>query len=339
MDRQRSGQDQGIWVGLGETGYTAGKAETIEYRWAQDTDSGIVEPHMIWSVRDTRVFASAMALTVVLWLGSTHSTSSQDRSEGISGAQSFKGIVAPARSYEIAPAFDGQVKKIHFVAGRYVEKGALLFELDTTKEELELERDRARLLRAEAQLRIAELVLRNNTELRKKNIVSERQFAESEAQRDIAAAAVTEARVQVREDELKIGQMKGYAPFAGIMSRPKVAEGSYLVKVKQTGLAMLTELDPIQVSAKVPYDLYADHLKLLKFDGRFLDPKEAMVRIDVFVTLPNGIKLPQVGKISGGGYEFDPDTQVMEVTVDFPNPGLLLRPGLAVTLQARVKSD
>jgi hypothetical protein len=43
--------------------------------------------------------------------------------------------------------------------------------------------------------------------------------------------------------------------------------------------------------------------------------------------------------MSGGGYEFDPATQAMEVTVDFPHPGLLLRPGLAVTLQASVKSD
>src|SRR5262249_46104953 len=104
-------------------------------------------------------------------------------------------------------------------------------------------------------------------------------------------------------------------------------------------MALITELDPIQVRAKVPYELYAEHLKLLKFEGKFLDPKEAMERIEVFVTLPNGVKLPQVGRISAGGYEFDPDTQVMEVMVDFPNPGLLLRPGLAVTLQARAKPN
>jgi membrane fusion protein (multidrug efflux system) len=284
-------------------------------------------------MRGASVGVASVALSLVIWLASPHSAASQDAG----AAQSFKGVVAPARSYEIAPAFDGQITKIAFVAGQYVQKGALLFTLDTTQEELELERDRARLLRAQAQLRVAELALRNNTELRKKNVISERQFAESEAQRDVAAAAVTEADVQVREDQLQIKQMTGYAPFAGVMSRPKVAEGSYLMK--QTGLAMLTELDPIQVRASVPYSVYAEHLKLLRYSGTFLDPKEAVERIEIFLTLPNGTRLPQIGKLSGGGYEFDPATQVMEVTVDFANPGLLLRPGLAVTLQASVKSD
>ena len=42
---------------------------------------------------------------------------------------------------------------------------------------------------------------------------------------DVPAAAA-EARVQVKADEVKIKEMKRYAPFAGIMSRPTVAEGA-----------------------------------------------------------------------------------------------------------------
>lgn len=283
--------------------------------------------------RNPRVSGLAIALAIVCWLGGAHPARAQDRPEANSGTPGFKGIVAPARAYEIAPPFEGQVIRLHFVSGQYVEKGTLLYTLNAAKEELDLERDKARLLRAEAQLRIAEVVLKNHTELREKNIVSARQFAESEAQRDIALAAAMEARVQVRADELRIKEMKGYAPFAGIMGRATVAEGSYLNR--QTGLALITELDPIQVRASVPYEVYAEHLSLLKFDGKFLDPKEAKERIEVYVTLPNGKRLPQVGRIAGGGYEFDPKTQAMDVMVEFPNPGLLLRPGLAVTLQAK----
>jgi RND family efflux transporter MFP subunit len=253
----------------------------------------------------------------------------------------FKGIVAPARSYDIAPPFDGQVIKIHFIPGQWVEKGALLFTMDTTKETLELERDQAILLRAEAQLRIAELAFKNNATLRKKNVVSERQYVDSEAQRDIAAATVAQARVQVKADEVKIKESKRYAPFAGIISRSTVAEGAHLIRMarENTGMATITELDPIQVKAWVPYEVYVDHLKLLTLGSKTLDRTEAINRIEVFLKLPNGEKYPHVGKISGGGYEFDPTTQVMEVMVEFPNPRLLLRPGLAVTLQGRVKPD
>jgi RND family efflux transporter MFP subunit len=287
-------------------------------------------------LKNPRMSSMAIALSSVALLGSAHPAAPQDRS-ATSGVQGFKGMVAPAHSYSIAAPFDGQITTIHFVPGQYVEKGVLLFTFDTANEELELERDQARLLRAEAQLRIAELVLKNNTELRKKSVISERQFAESEAQRDIAMAAVAEARVQVRSDMLRIKEMKRYAPFSGIMSRPMVIEGAFVKQAHE--MAMITELDPIQVRASVPYEVYTEHLKLLKFESKVLDPKEATRRIEVSVTLPNGEQLPQVGKISGGGYEFDPKTQVMEVMVDFPNPGLLLRPGLAVTLQARVKPD
>ncbi len=67
--------------------------------------------------------------------------------------------------------------------------------------------------------------------------------------------------------------------------------------------------------------------------------REQRSRIEVSVTLPTGQKLPQVGRLAGGGYEFDPQTQVMEVLVEIPNPNLLLRPGLAVTLVATRKPE
>lgn len=290
-------------------------------------------------VTSSRIFSLAVALPIIV-ISSNQRLAFSQASSSISTPQSFKGIVAPARSYDIAPPFDGQVIKIHFVPGEFVEKGALLFTLDTTKENLELERDQARLLRAEAQLRMAELALKNNAELRKKNVVSERQYLDSEAQKDIAAADAAEARVQVKGDEIKIEKMKLYAPFSGIMSRSTVAEGAHLIKEarENTGMATITALDPIQVKTSIPYEVYVNHLKLLTLGGTTLDRSEAMDRIEVFVTLPNGQRLPQVGKIVGGGYEFDPKTQDMEVMVDFPNPGLLLRPGLQVTLDARVKS-
>jgi RND family efflux transporter MFP subunit len=279
--------------------------------------------------------AYAIAATAGFILISTNHVASQG------SPPEFKGRVAPARSYDIAPPFDGQVIKIHFVPGQYAEKGELLFTMDTTKEQLELERDQAILAKAEAQLRIAEVAYKNNAELLKKDAVSQRQYLEYEAKRDIAAAEAAQARVQVKGDELKIKEMTLYAPFSGIMSRPTVAEGAHLILQarESTGMATITELDPIQVKAWVPYEVYMDHLQLLKLGGKTLDRTEAMNRIEVFLTLPNGEKYPHVGKISGGGYEFDPTTQVMEVMTEFPNPGLLLRPGLNVTLQGRVKPN
>jgi hypothetical protein len=102
-------------------------------------------------------------------------------------------------------------------------------------------------------------------------------------------------------------------------------------------MAIITELDPIQVKAWIPYEVHVDQLRLLNLGGDHVAPEKALSRIEVFLTLPNGKKYPLPGKFSGGGYEFDPQSQVMEVMTEFPNPHLLLRPGLAVTLQESIK--
>ena len=111
---------------------------------------------------NAHIAAFAVVLSVVSLCGYAPLASSQDSNEGNSDEHGFKGMVAPARSYDIAPPFDGQVIEIRFKPGEYVEKGQLLFTLDSTKAELELERDKAQLLRAEAQLRIAEVILKKN---------------------------------------------------------------------------------------------------------------------------------------------------------------------------------
>lgn len=99
-------------------------------------------------------------------------------------------------------------------------------------------------------------------ELCKKNVVSELHCLELEAQKDIAAAAAAEADVQVRGDEIKITETKLYAPFAGVMSRPTVAEGAHLSE--QTSMATISELDPILIKAYVPYQVYAEQLQLME---------------------------------------------------------------------------
>jgi Glycosyl hydrolase family 1 len=56
------------------------------------------------------------------------------------------------------------------------------------------------------------------------------------------------------------------------------------------------------------------------------------------LVLPTGDKYPHNGRLVAGAYEFNPATQTTEVTVEFPNPNLLLRPGLNVTLQSSIRA-
>jgi RND family efflux transporter MFP subunit len=244
----------------------------------------------------------------------------------------YKGTVAAAREVEVDPRLDGLLSEINFVAGQFVKKGDLLFAFAAKSNELSLALAQASLKQAEAQLRLAEVDLKNKQTLRARNVASEMQYLEAGAQRDIAAAKVDEARANAQLAEIALQQMKLYAPIAGIISRPLVKEGTYITKEtrEQSRLATIVQLDPINVVGRAPL-MYFARGELPKSLEQTAEQRE------FYLVLPTGDKYPYKGRLVAGAYEFDPATQTTEVTVAFPNPDYLLRPGLSVTLQSSMR--
>lgn len=242
----------------------------------------------------------------------------------------FQGKVIAAKDAEIAARVDGRLAKINFSAGQVVKKGDLLFEFDTKFREINLAAARARLNVLEAQLRLAEVKLKNAETLRTRKVSSEMQLLEARAQREVAAASVEEANANVAAAQLQLDQTALRAPFDGMVSRASVLEGAYLTlqAMDKNRLATITQLDPIQVVADVPFDVYQQSRSM--FDSR----AEASGTLSYTLVLPNGVKYLHAGRLVAGSGEFDPATQSMAIVVEFQNPDFLLRPGLAVTLQS-----
>jgi membrane fusion protein (multidrug efflux system) len=247
----------------------------------------------------------------------------------------YKGTVAAALEGEVAPRLDGLLSKIHFTAGQFVKKGDLLFEFAARNSELALVLAQADQQQAEAQLRLAEVGLQNAQTLRSRDVASEKQLLEAEAQRDIAAAKAKQAGVNVQMAEIALAQMKLYAPISGVISRPFIREGAYITKEArdQTRLAIVVQLDPIHVVGQAPVDKYFQR-------GEKLTSLElAADRREFGLVLPTGDKYPHKGRLVAASYEFNPATQTVDVIAEFPNPDYLLRPGLNVTLQSLVRGQ
>jgi RND family efflux transporter MFP subunit len=177
----------------------------------------------------------------------------------------FHGNIVPARTAEISPRYNGLLSKIYFIPGQFVEQGKLLFEFRTNEQELAVEIDQSKLQRAEAELRMAELTLKNKQDLHAKKIISETETLQAAASRDIAAANVVEARLTVQLSESVLKNMKLYAPVSGIISRSFVAEGAFITKEarEQSGMALITQLNPIRVVYQIPFGVYAQTVEIL----------------------------------------------------------------------------
>jgi RND family efflux transporter MFP subunit len=246
----------------------------------------------------------------------------------------YKGTLGAARQAEVAPRLDGLLLKINFTAGQLVKQGDLLFEFGSSDKELSVALAQAHLKQAEAQLRLAAVKLQNAQTLRARNVASQMQLLEAEAQRDLAAAKADEARANVGLAELALQQMKLFAPMTGIISRSLVTEGTYITKEarEQSRLATIVQLDPIRAIGQAPAAMYFQRSELHK------SLAQGAEQVEFALVLPTGDKYPHKGRIVAGDYQFNPATQTVEVTVEFPNPDLLLRPGLNVTLQSSIRT-
>lgn len=247
----------------------------------------------------------------------------------------YKGTLAPARQAEVAPRLDGLLLKVNFNAGQLVKRGDLLFEFGSSDKELSVALAQASLKQAEAQLRLAEVKLKNAQTLRTRNIASEMQLLESQAQRDLVAAQTDQARANLGLAELALQQTKLHAPMTGIIGQSLVNEGTYITKEArdQSRLATIVQLDPIRAIGKAPASMYFQRGEIIT------NIEQAAARREFSLILPTGDRYPHKGRFVAGAYQFDPETQTVEVIIEFPNPDLLLRPGLNVTLQSSVRAN
>jgi multidrug efflux pump subunit AcrA (membrane-fusion protein) len=94
----------------------------------------------------------------------------------------YSGSVAAAREAEVAARLEGLLSKINFTAGQLVKQGDLLFEFAPKHKEYKLALAQATLKEAEAQLQLAEVKAKNKQTLRSRNVASEMEFLESQAQ-------------------------------------------------------------------------------------------------------------------------------------------------------------
>jgi multidrug efflux pump subunit AcrA (membrane-fusion protein) len=174
---------------------------------------------------DLLLVVTAVSVVSTFFSSSMISAGAQISTNSGAEVREFHGTIVPARTAEISPRYNGLLSKIHFIPGQFVEEGNLLFEFRTNDQELAVEIDQSKLQRAEADLRMAELTLKNKQHLHAKKIMSEPETLQAEASRDIAAANVAEAPLTVQLSQSMLKNMKLYAPISGKCCPYHPAEG------------------------------------------------------------------------------------------------------------------
>ncbi len=237
------------------------------------------------------------------------------------------GTVTPAATVTVTPQVSGVITQILFKEGELVKKGQAIAVIDPRPYQMSLLQAQGNELRDQAQLDNAKLTL-----TRDQTLLSQDSIARQDV--DTQAALVKQLEGTVKTDAAAVGTAKlnlGYSrvisPVAGRIGLRAVDLGNFIQAGSVTGLAVVTEITPIDVQFTIPQDAVpnvqeqASHGKLpvTAYDRT----KTVILDQGTFSTLDNQI---------------DPTTGTVKAKARFPNAGGKLFPSQFVNVRVALQS-
>jgi multidrug efflux system membrane fusion protein len=174
------------------------------------------------------------------------------------------GSVTAFNTANIKSRVDGQIMKVNFQEGQFVNQGDLLIEIDSRPFQVQLEQMQAQLFRDQAQLRDAKLNLERYTALIPSGSIAQQQVDTQKALVDQLDGTVRNDQAQIDNAKLQITYCHITAPFSGRVGLRQVDPGNIVHASDTNAMLILTQLQPIAVIFTLAEDLLpnvAEHMR------------------------------------------------------------------------------
>ena len=237
------------------------------------------------------------------------------------------GAVRALNNVLVRPQVDGKLISINFVEGQDVKKGDVLGEIDPVLYKAQLDQAVAKKAQDEAQLANMRLDLIRYQQLAASNAGSKQQ---ADTQRAVVAqqeALVSADQAVIDNAEATLGYTKIIAPLSGRTGLRQVDQGNIIHAADSTGVAVITQLQPIAVQFSLPQQ------QIMRVNAAFA---KGALAVDVFGN--DGTTVVDTGKLAGIDNQVDPTTGTLKLKAEFPNAHLQLWPGQFVNVRLKVET-
>lgn len=243
------------------------------------------------------------------------------QAEQLSGHQ-IPGRIEAIHSVEVRARTEGTIVNTHFREGQYVNKGDLLFELDDAQPKAALALAQAELQSAQASLRQAQQLLSRYQRLQNNHSISRNDVDNAQMQRDVAAAAVAQAKAREQAQKIVLGYTRITSAIDGRVGHSQYHTGS-LVNAASGVLVDVVQLDPVRIAFSLDeqafYSKSGAHSDIAALKSAWL----AQIS-------PDG--QPVDGILTSVDNRIDPRTASVTLRAEFANPGHRLLPGGSVNV-------
>ncbi|WP_137173438.1 efflux RND transporter periplasmic adaptor subunit [Massilia sp. HP4] len=164
------------------------------------------------------------------------------------------GTVAAAATATVRPQVSGVIQKIHFTEGQMVKAGQVLATIDPRPFEMALLQARGQRQRDEAQLESARLILsRYRTLLEQDSIARQEVDTQAALVKQLEGTVLTN-KASEGTAQLNLDYATVRAPIGGRVGLRTVDVGNLVGSGDAAGIAVITQLSPIDVEFAVPQD-------------------------------------------------------------------------------------
>ncbi|MDP8237334.1 MAG: efflux RND transporter periplasmic adaptor subunit [Candidatus Erginobacter occultus] len=165
--------------------------------------------------------------------------------------ENFGNLFSP-NDVDIVSQVAGKIAAVHFSEGDEVKEGDLLFSIDPREYQAALDRARAALAGAEADLKLKRQTVERNRSLLAKNLISQQEFDTLQTEVEAAAAQVKLDRAAVEQAEIDFGYCSITAPVDGMTGKRLVDPGNVVVANTGAVLVNIKSVDPLYLDFSLP---------------------------------------------------------------------------------------
>lgn len=244
-----------------------------------------------------------------------------------------------AKDIAVRARVEGFLQEIHFNEGKQVKEGDLIYVIESLPYKAKVNTQKSRLAEAITRSTKAKNDLERIKPLVISNAVSEAEYDAAKSNYYAAESVVQAERANLEAVEIELSYTRIKAPISGIIGRTLADVGDFVGREPNPViLNTISQTGDVKLQFSLTETEYLSIVKtvgILVSEG--MDEKEVRNRFQnkLQLILADGSLYEHTGSVDFIDRGIDANTGTILVQANFPNPDLMLRPGMTAKIRAK----